>query len=200
MFNPFKFVFGSLISWVILLVLIGGGYLLWVTAQAQQYTPTRIMQSLESMIENPTEVVTSSEEDILKNSIDSKTLSRRKLEEVILALRQLQQTMPVSVWPVETEGKFASGQLRFENIYGDNPTIDVFMEEYGEWYTGKKHRIIHLEFTGFDSIDSNLEKTFRDTLEEFRDDAVEGFNTLKDNYGGKLLELLPNETETPLGE
>lgn len=201
--NPIKFIFGSIFSWVILAVVVAGGYLGYVNYTAQEFTPEGVVDKFSEMIENPTDVVSSTEKTTINNIVDTGAISGRKFETLVLGLRELNREMPLSVGEINIEEPFADTTLTFQNpVSGElSPQITVFMEQYGDLFSGVKHRIIHFEFTGFEDIqDVDLEKTIIDTLEDISESVTDSFNELKENYGDKIFNFFRSDTDASASE
>ena len=195
-FNPVKYVLGSVVSWVILVAVVGAGYLGYVSLRAQQYTPLGVADIFLELVRNPTEVISGEDERQIEAILDSSTLSTRRFEELVLSFRELDERYPLEFDRIDTDTPFATARF---NLRGapEESGVELFMQESGEWYTGVRHQVFHVELTGVAALEgANLERDLLDTLQDVQESLGENLNKLRSNYGEDLLEfVLPPRSE-----
>ena len=194
-FNPVKYVFNSILSWVVLLIVGLGGYLGYVTVRAQAYTPTGISTIFSELVRNPTPVISTEEENRIEAILDTGVLSQRRFQELVLLLRRLDQTYPLRFERIVPQSSFATVEYALANTPNQSG-VKLFLQETGTWYTGIRHRIFHVELSGLAALEeTNLERGLSDTLEQAREVVEENFNRLQESYGQEVLDFIRTRSE-----
>lgn len=201
MLNPLKFLFGSIINWVILLAIVGAGYLAYINYEAAQYSPEGVAKSFVELIQNPTDIISSEEKKTLGNITDSNIISSQKYQGYVKVFREINQSSPLEIVSIEDQGDtYHEALLEFKDpaATGENTKVSLFIEQYGEWYTGIKHRIFHLELINVDADENGIIKDqLIDTFDSVKESIGENFNDLRDEYGKDLLDLILPIAEQP---
>ena len=198
LFNPVKYILGSVVSWLVLVAVVAAVYLGYVTLQAQQYTPLGVADTFLELVRNPTDVVSGEEERRIDAILDTDTLSTRRFEELILSFRKLDETYPLQFDRIETDEPFATAYFNLQSA-PEASGVELFLQETGQWYTGVRHRIFHVELTGVAALeDANLERSLLDTLEGVQESLGENLNKLRENYGQDVLDFVLPEGEESL--
>ena len=195
-FNPVKYVLGSVVSWVVLVAVVGAGYLGYVTLRARQYTPLGVANIFLELVRNPTEVISGEDERQIESILDSSTLSTRRFEELVLSFRELDERYPLQFDRIDADEPFATARFELQGA-PEESGLDLFLQETGEWYTGRRHQVFHVELTGVAALEElNLERDLLDTLQGVQESVGENLTKLKNNYGEDLLEfVLPRSGE-----
>ena len=189
MFNPIKFILNSVLSWLIVVALVGGGYFIYLRSQNQKYNPDGVTSIFTELVKNPTDVISSGDKTKIDSILDTKVLSTNKIEEVILALRKVDETLAVSLLDIQTSKPFSTSTLIFGNNLPTVPTLKLYMEETGEWYTGIKNKIFHLELLNFETLkDVKLEPTLLDKISNITESLSENLDKIKGGYGSGILD------------
>jgi hypothetical protein len=196
MFNPIKFILNSVLSWVLLIAVVGGGYFVYLQIQTSKYNPEGVVNIFTELVKNPTDVISSGDNSKIDSIIDTQVLSSSKIEDVVLALRKVDQTLPVSLANIESNKPFSTATLIFGTQQATTPTIKLFMEETGEWYTGIKNKIFHIELLNFESLkDIKLDATLLDTITDITKSLGENLDKIKGGYGNDVVnDILKEQT------
>jgi hypothetical protein len=198
MFNPIKLILNNLISWGVMIVIIGGGYLTYLNIQSQKYSPDGISKIFLELISNPTEIVSSEENKKINGILDTTTLSARKFEEAIVSFRTINSSYPLVVQNISKSTPYSNIVYSLQGLPTD-ATVTLFLEQYGEWYTGIKHHIFHIEFKGLEAlVKSDLKTDLIDSLLNVKEVISDNITKVTNQYGDDVLKkILPKTTTTP---
>lgn len=204
MINPLKFLFGSIINWIVLIAVVGVGYLGYIQFEASKLSPQNVTETFVELVQNPTDVISSEEKKTLKNITDSNIISSQKYQGYIKLFREINQGSPLEVVAIEEQGEnYHEAKLEFqdEDDANENTKVSLFIEKYGEWHTGIKHRIFHLELTNIDQDESTLIRgELMETFDSIKESVSENFGDLRRKYGEDLLDLILPVTNSELEE
>lgn len=164
----------KLLTWIVIVILIlGSGYLIFVSANSFRFRPQRIVERFISLIENPTQTVTDSEKEELQAITQSGFFSNWGNENNIRTLRRVSQGNPINYTDIEFTGesrRTAQSTLQFENDFTneDSKQAVLYLERIGNFWTGVRWQIF--------KIDMPREDNPIDEAREFGEDLQENIN------------------------
>jgi hypothetical protein len=195
-FSVFQLI--KIIAWLAVLGLIGlSVYVVVINVISFQSSPERVVKRFAELIENPTQTVTEEEKKVLAEITQNDFLTTWGNENNIKTLRNLAQKNPVNIGQIDYVGatkKYATANLTFTNNF-KNPNSKVaklYLEQYGNWFTGIKWRIYQIDMPQEDSVidaivnpaDSIL-KQVQDSAKQLEGAAKSTTNQLQNTLNGK---------------
>jgi hypothetical protein len=162
------------LTWIVIfVVIIGAGYLIFVSANSLRFTPERIVTRFVSLIENPTQTVTESEKEELRAITQSGFFADWGNENNIKTLRRVSQGNPITSSDIQYTGesrRTAQTNLTFENDFTneDSKTATLYLERIGNFWSGIRWQIF--------KIDMPREDNPIDEAREFGEDIQDNIN------------------------
>jgi hypothetical protein len=178
------------VSWVLIFVLLGGlSYVIFNNVTALQYGPENVVKRFITLIENPTQTVTDEEKKELGQITQSNFLSNWGNENNIKTLRRISQQKPIIQGGLNYTGesrKYATTELNFQNDFKnpESKKAKLYLERYGEWYSGLRWRIYQIDMPREDNLLDNIQNQ-TDQTGKNAEEAVKSLqDRLRDLFGG----------------